>query len=114
MPDDRPLPALDQLVKKQRVGMLTTIRDHQPVSRPVTTLSIEGADQVWFIVAADSSMARDLAVNSLVCLSYASPDDYVSLRGEGAVMRGAAKRCGVRSTPRGSRGPATRTSHFFA
>lgn len=88
-----PIPNLAELLPRQTVGMLATVEDHAIVSRPVTTLEIDGADTLWFMIAADSSIAADVAANARVCISYVSKDagGYLSLRGTGAIIRDEAR-----------------------
>ena len=82
---EQPMPALRDLIDRKRVGMLTTIKQTLN-SRPITTLEIEGADTVWFMTAADGSIAREVNADARVCVSYMADDDYVSLRGMANVV----------------------------
>jgi general stress protein 26 len=73
---------LSELVQSQDVAMLSTMRGLSLVSRPVTTLAIEEADTLWFMVALDSAIALEVAEQPEVCLSYIDTKvGYVSLRG---------------------------------
>jgi general stress protein 26 len=90
---DTPLPALRDLVASKRVAMLATVSAGRLVSRPVTTLEVEGADTLWFMIARDSSIAAEIGRESQVCLSYV-PDGqgaYLSVRGEAALTRDRAR-----------------------
>ena len=82
------MPALNELIPPNAVAMLATLDSGRLVSRPVTTLAIEGADTLWFIVAADSSIASDIDANAELCLSYIERDasTYASLRGVGNIL----------------------------
>ena len=90
------MPALKELVEPKMFGMLATIAGgtiRTIVSRPVTTLEVDGADTLWFMVATDSSIAIEVKEEADVCLSYMSSDGsgYLSLRGHGAIVRDRAR-----------------------
>ncbi len=86
---DHSTPTLNDLVAPNKVGMLASSRGGALVSRPVTTLGVDGADSLWFMIAADSAIAAEVARRPRVCLSYVdeSGGGYLSLRGTGTIVR---------------------------
>ncbi len=83
------IPPLKDLLAPSKIGMLVTSQGRALVSRPVTTLEVDGADSVWFMIAADSAIAAEVARRPRVCLSYVdeSGGGYLSLRGIGTIVR---------------------------
>ncbi len=86
---DPSIPTLKDLVAPNKIGMLVSSQGVALVSRPVTTLEVDGADSLWFMIAADSAIAAEVARSPQVCLSYVdeSSGGYLSLRGIGRVVR---------------------------
>ncbi len=86
---DQSIPSLKELVARNKIGMLATSQGRTLVSRPVTTLEVDGADSLWFMIAADSAIAAEVARRPQVCLSYVdeSGGGYLSLRGTGTIVR---------------------------
>jgi general stress protein 26 len=85
---DQSTPTLKSLVAPNKVGMLVSSGGRALVSRPVTTLAVEGADSLWFMIAADSAIAAEVTRRPRVCLSYIDEAGagYLSLRGGGSIV----------------------------
>jgi general stress protein 26 len=91
-----PYARLRELVDGIKFAMVTTLDDAgMPRSRPLTTLDApdDGEGTLWFMVAADSEVAREVAANPRMNLAYAEPDDqrYLSIVAEGTVLRDPAR-----------------------
>jgi general stress protein 26 len=88
MNDHVAIPTLTELLEGLRIGMLGTHRNGALITRPITTLDIEGIDTLWFFVAADSAIATEVDAEEQVCVSYVDTagNRYVSARGRGAII----------------------------
>lgn len=87
-----PYARLRELVDGIKFAMVTTLDDAgMPRSRPLTTLDApdDGEGTLWFMIDADSAVAREVAGNPRMNLAYAEPDDqrYLAIVAEGTVMR---------------------------
>jgi general stress protein 26 len=85
------LQKLIDLIRNVKIAMLTTrAGDGSMHSRPLTTLDLDGFDgTLWFLIAADSEKALEIARRPQVNLGYSNPDDgkYVSVSGLAEIVR---------------------------
>jgi general stress protein 26 len=86
---------LIDLIRDVKIAMLTTrASDGTMHSRPLTTLDSDDFDgALWFLIAADSEKAQEIARRPQVNLGYANPDDgkYVSVSGVAELVRDRAR-----------------------
>lgn len=84
------------LIKDIRFGMLVTRDSGQLQSAPLTTLDSSewNDDAVYFFVPKDGGVARAIAADAQVNISYADPDEdrYVSVSGRAALDEDMAKK----------------------
>lgn len=85
---------LAELIKEQKFAMVTTrCEDGSLRSRPLTTLDTDFDGVIWFIVQADSEVAREIEGSTQVNVAYASAGDgkFVAVSGSGQIMRDRTK-----------------------
>lgn len=83
-----------QLMKKSRVGMLTTrSADGTLKARPLGTQEVEFDGDIWFATGFDSEKVRDIEADPRVNVSFQNDDDnsYVSLSGIASIVRDRMK-----------------------
>ena len=83
-----------QHIAKGEVGMLHTIAlDGRDVARPMSTSAVDDDGTLWFMTRDDSEKCRHLMLRSDVRLTYSvsSRSEYLTLEGEAALVRDAAK-----------------------
>lgn len=91
---DQHIRAIAELMKKSRVGMLTTRgADGALKSRPLGTQEVEFDGDVWFATGFDSEKVREIEADPRVNVSFQNDGDnsYVSLSGTASVVRDRAK-----------------------
>ena len=90
-PSPADLRKLIDLIRDVKIAMLTTrAGDGTMHSRPLTTLDSDDFDgTLWFLIAADSEKAQEIARRPQVNLGYSNPDDgkYVSISGVAEIVR---------------------------
>lgn len=74
-----------QLIRKQRVAMLTTVDHGAVVSRPVGMQEPEDDGTLWFFSLADSDIVRHVSADPRVSVALAH-GEYVSISGRGEVV----------------------------
>ena len=81
------------LVKDIQVAQMVTVDNGKLRSRPMVARLGPDADEFWFFTSAASGKIRDLEANHEVLLTYSDPSrqNYVSIEGEGEVVRDPAK-----------------------
>lgn len=88
------LARLVELIEDIRVALLTTAtRDGALRSRPMVTLRVDPAGDLWFFTQASAAKAEEIRANPHVNVGYAAPDDgrYVSVSGTAALVRDRGK-----------------------
>jgi len=82
---------LIDLIRDVKIAMLTSrASDGTMHSRPLVTLECEDFDgALWFLIAADSEKALEIARRPQVNLGYSNPEDgkYVSVSGVAEIIR---------------------------
>jgi general stress protein 26 len=81
---------LRELIKDVEYALVTTHGEGGALhSRPLTTLDWEFDGIAWFLIAARSRLADELAANEHVNVAYGDPDSgkFVALEGRGRVLR---------------------------
>ena len=76
-------------IEDTRIAFFTTVsEDHGLRARPLTTQRVDGETTVWFFIARDSDLARDVESNSRALLTFCNQGDsfYASLSGAARVM----------------------------
>lgn len=73
-----------ELIKGQRICMITTNSADGLVSRPMTCLDTEFDGTLWYLGLADSPLANELAANPSVNVAFTERSSWVSLRGNGS------------------------------
>ena len=86
---------LIDLIRDMKIAMLTTLGpDGTLHSRPLTTLNLDDGDgTLWFLIAADSEKAQEIARRPQVNVGYSHPEEgqYVSISGVAELVRDRAK-----------------------
>jgi general stress protein 26 len=85
---------LVELIRAAKFVMLTTrCTDGSLRSRPLTRLDVERDGSLWFIVQADSEVAREVEIDSSVNVAYTNADDgtFVAVAGHAQVIQDHAK-----------------------
>ena len=83
-----------EMVRGMHFSMLTTVGpDGSLRSRPMATQDQSADGTLWFLVAADSGAAEDLAVRADVNLAFSSPDEqrWVSVSGSATMLDDRAR-----------------------
>lgn len=88
--NDKTLEDVLKLTKKQHVAMLITLKDGQPVSRPMGVMQPEGDGTFWFFCLADSDVAAQVEADARVNVAFADKD-YLSVTGGATVVQDAAR-----------------------
>lgn len=81
---EKKLEKVKELIKKTRIGMLTTFDgDGRLHSRPMATVDIDADGNVWFLTDKTSHKAEEIADEPRVCVGYADIDNqnYISIGG---------------------------------
>jgi general stress protein 26 len=81
------------LVKDIQVAQMVTVDKGKLRSRPMVARVDQAADELWFFTSVESGKIRELEANNEVLLTYSDPSrqNYVSIEGEGEVVRGPQK-----------------------
>jgi len=81
------------LVKNIQVAQMVTVDNGKLRSRPMVARADRAADELWFFTSAASGKIRDLEANQEVLLTYSDPSrqNYVSIEGQGEVVRDTEK-----------------------
>jgi general stress protein 26 len=85
---------LAELITEAKFAMVTTqCEDGSLRSRPLTALDTRFDGVIWFIVQADSEVAREIEASTKVNVAYANADEgkFVAVSGSGQVMQDSAK-----------------------
>jgi general stress protein 26 len=83
-----------QLVEEIKFAMMTTEEDDGTLrSRPMSTMQMDAAGNLWFFTGLDSPKVEEALQHRQVNLSYARPDkqDYLSVSGIAEVVRDKEK-----------------------
>jgi len=91
---DNSLKNLRSKIKSIRFGMLTTVNKDQSLSsRPMTQQELDDNGVLWFFIAADSQLARDITSHSNINVTFAEPNDnvYVAIAGHADVIKNRQK-----------------------
>ncbi len=83
------------MIKSHRFAMMATRHEGDALrSRPMTTISDDHDEVLWFFARRDSEVADDIRRHPQVCLSYADAEarDFVSVAGAAALVTDAARK----------------------
>lgn len=86
-PDDRK--GIWKHIEDTRFAFFTTLSEGNGLrARPLTTQKVENEDTIWFFIARDSELARDVAANPRTLVTYSNAEDgfYASIAGSARVM----------------------------
>lgn len=91
--DEFDLASLGELIAAAKFTMLTTLAPGENLrSRPLTTLEMGLDGVIWFLVPADSELAREIEASPRVNLSYAAGEGkFLSVSGPAHVARDKAR-----------------------
>lgn len=76
-------------IEGTRFAFFTTVSEADGLrARPLTTQRVDGETTVWFFIARDGDLARDVEANSRALLTYSNEGDsfYASLSGAARVL----------------------------
>lgn len=73
-----------ELIKGQRICMITTKGPNGLEARPMTCLDTEFDGTLWFLATSDSPLASALAADPSVNVAFTERSSWVSLRGNGS------------------------------
>ncbi len=82
------------LIKQATIAMMTTLEpDGSMRSRPMATLQMDSAGQLWFFTSISSPKSEEIEQHRKVNLSYANlgAQDYVSISGTAELVQDRAK-----------------------
>ena len=82
-----------ELVRDIQVAQMVTVDNGKLRSRPMVARPDQAQDELWFFTSAASGKIRDLEANQEVLIAYSDPSrqNYVSIEGEGEVVRDPQK-----------------------
>ena len=81
-------------IEDARIAFFTTLSEDNGLrARPLTTQRVEAETTLWFFIARDSDLARDVNANSRALVTYSDEGDrfYASLSGSAQVLVDPAK-----------------------
>lgn len=79
------------IIKQHPVCMLTSHGQDGLLSHPMTVLKVEDDGELWMFSSIGSTPAEDIAQNPAVNLSFTTKDQWLSVRGSGAVITSEPK-----------------------
>lgn len=81
-----------EIARGARFAMVTSVSDGGELhSRPMTPQQVDDDGCVWFLVAADTDQARDIAARPQVNLSFSESSEWLSIAGHGQLVDDRAK-----------------------
>lgn len=78
------------LLRSQRVAMVTTLEDDKLVSRPMAPMHVDDDGTLWFFTQVDTDKADQVAANPSANVTFAH-SDYLSVAGEASIVRDEAQ-----------------------